>query len=89
MSEVDVCQRLLFEDQDIRGELVKISSSYLDILAKKNYPPVIEALLGEFLVASVLLCSTIKFEGRLVLQARAPGAVKLILAECDSKHHIR
>jgi molecular chaperone Hsp33 len=89
MSEVDFCQRFLFEDQDVRGELVKLSSSFQELLAKKNYPPAIENLLGEFLVASVLLCSTIKFDGRLVLQARSEGPISLIMVECDSNQHIR
>ena len=48
-----------------------------------------QRLLGEFLAASVLLSTTIKFEGRLVLQAQGDGQLPLIMAECSDKLAVR
>jgi molecular chaperone Hsp33 len=49
----------------------------------------IKKLLGELLTASVLLTATLKLEGRLSLQARGNGALKMMMAECNHHHEIR
>jgi molecular chaperone Hsp33 len=46
-------------------------------------------LLGEFIAASVLLASTLKFRGSLTVQARSAGEVPLIMAECGSDLTVR
>ncbi len=89
MTLPDQSQRFLFEAADIRGETVQLDAAYRDILATHQYAPGVGRLLGEFLAASVLLSTTLKFEGSLVLQARSNGQLPLIMAECDSELHIR
>ena len=54
-----------------------------------QYAPGVSRLLGEFLAASVLLSSNLKFEGRLILQVRSEGQVPLLMAECDHLLQIR
>ena len=44
---------------------------------------------AEFLAAAVLLSTTVKFDGRMVLQARSQGQLPLIMAECTSELHLR
>lgn len=85
----DQCRRFLFQDADIRGEVVTLERSYQELVANKAYPPVVQRLLGEFVAAAVLLSMTIKFAGRLVLQARSGGEVSLVMAECTSDQHMR
>ena len=51
----DRTQRFLFEEADIRGEIVQLDQSYREILAIHQYAPGVSHLLGEFLAASVLL----------------------------------
>ena len=51
----DSSQRFIFENADIRGELVRLNKTYIDTVHGKNYPEVVSRLLGEFLAASVLL----------------------------------
>ncbi len=89
MYQSDSCQRFLFEGLDIRGEIVRLCDSFGAILANKEYPGVVQGLLGEFLAAAALLSTTVKFDGRLVLQARSEGQVPLIMAECTSEQHLR
>ena len=85
----DQIQRFIFEEADIRGELVRLENSYVEALNKQNYPPVIAKQLGEFLSAAALLSQTIKFEGTLILQARSEGDISLIMAEATSQGHLR
>ncbi len=85
----DLSRRFLFEDADIRGETVQLGRAFRDIATNHQYAPGVSRLLGEFLVAAVLLRSTLKFEGKLVLQARSGGQIPLIMAECSSAGEIR
>ena len=43
----DLARRFLFEDADIRGETVLITSAFRDILAIHQYAPAVAGLLGE------------------------------------------
>lgn len=85
----DQSRRFLFEDADIRGETVSLDASFTEILAIHQYAPGVARLLGEFLAAAVLLSTNLKFEGKLVLQARSQGQVPLLMVECDHELHVR
>lgn len=89
MSSTDQMQRFLFDNTDIRGEIVSLGDSYAEVLANNSYAPVVQTLLGEFIAAVSLLSSTLKFEGRLTLQARGDGPVPLIVAECNHHKELR
>lgn len=81
MSNTDLIQRFYFSGQPFRGAIVKLQNSYVEALNGHNYPPAINALLGESLTASVLMGIHLKHNARLSLQARGDGAVKLLMAE--------
>lgn len=86
----DQSQRFIFDDTDIRGELVRLEESFQQVLSQHDYPAPVVNLLGEFMAAAALLSSTIKFEGTLILQARSTdGEIPLIMAEASSQHTIR
>ena len=85
----DFSQRFLFDDSDVRGELVALNESYQHVLAKHDYPLVVTQLLGELMAAAALLVGTLKFDGLLVLQARSSGAVPLLMVECSSARELR
>ena len=80
-SERNLTRKFIFDEADVRGEIVHLDSTYREIIDIHQYPPGVSRLMGEFLVASVLLSTTIKFEGRLVLQAQGRGEVPLMMAE--------
>ncbi|KZY32514.1 molecular chaperone Hsp33 [Alcanivorax sp. HI0044] len=82
-------QRFLFPDSDIRGELVQVESSVSRILEGHNYPLAVQGLIGEAVAAVALLASTLKFKGRLALQAQGKGPVSLLLAECSHDGELR
>ncbi|MCH8542493.1 MAG: Hsp33 family molecular chaperone HslO [Alcanivorax sp.] len=89
MSTTDLRQRFLFPDSDIRGEIVRLNTSVAQALQARSYPLAIESLLGEAMAAATLLTGTLKFEGRLSLQAQGQGDLSLLLAECTHDSQIR
>ncbi len=89
MHSQDISQRFLFEQADVRGELVSLDQSYREILAKHDYPEQVKGLLGELLAAAVLLSTTIKYEGVLVLQATSQGPVSTLMIECSNSQEVR
>ncbi|MCC1495829.1 Hsp33 family molecular chaperone HslO [Alcanivorax sp. 1008] len=89
MSQQDQRQRFLFPDSDIRGEIVRLEASVAPVLSARDYPMVVQGLLAESLAAVVLMTGTLKFEGRLSLQAQGNGAVSLLLAEATHDGGIR
>lgn len=73
----------------VRGHIVHLESSWQEILAHADYSPQVSALLGESLVASVLFAGALKFEGRLSIQLRNAGPLKLLFAECTHDGAVR
>jgi molecular chaperone Hsp33 len=88
-SERNLTRKFIFEEADVRGEIVHLDGAYREIIDIHQYPPGVSRLMGEFLAASVLLSTTIKFEGRLVLQAQSQGEVPLLMAECSNDLAVR
>lgn len=85
----DFSQRFLFDDADARGEMVALRESYAHVLAKHSYPQPVAQLLGEMMAAAALLVGTLKFDGLLILQARAEGPLSLLMVECSSARELR
>lgn len=92
----DLLHRFLFEQSDIRGEIVSLQDSYQTVLANhKQFAPLlspaINTLLGEFLSAAALLSATLKFDGIITLQAKpkTPGPLELIMADCTRHNNLR
>lgn len=88
-NQTDTASRFLFEGLDIRGEIVRLSKSYQAIMQQHGYPSTIQRLLGEALLAAVLLRATIKLKGQLTIQFQSDGPVELLVAKCDDQYHIR
>ena len=86
---LDHLHRFLFEDYDVRGELVQLSKSYQDVLRNHHYPPAIERLIGELFVATSLLTATLKFEGHINVQIQGDGPVYLAAVNGDNNQALR
>jgi len=89
MNDKDILQRFLFENAPVRGEFVQLSTSYQAIIQQHTYPAAIRRLLGEALVVATLLSAIIKFKGRLTVQFRGKGKIKLLLVQCTQQLHLR
>jgi molecular chaperone Hsp33 len=74
----------------VLGRIVRLGADSLDpILRRHAYPPCIARLLGEALTLASLVGTTLKFEGRLVIQTQGEGAVPLLVAEYRSDGCLR
>lgn len=89
MSQEDTIQRFIFEHAHIRGEVVHIKQTYQDIINQRPYPPMVKNLLGEAMIACLLLASSIKFEGSLNLQFQGDARLPLLLVQCDNQLNVR
>ncbi len=89
MPSNDQFRKFLFENSQVRGAWVRLSDSYQEISGQADYPVPVQHLLGESLVASVLMSSTLKFSGTLSLQANGDGPVTTLMAECSHDRYVR
>ncbi|EJL84734.1 disulfide bond chaperone [Herbaspirillum sp. CF444] len=85
----DTLQKFMVEDAPVRGELVEISTTWQQILARRDYPIAVKTLLGEMLSAAALLSANLKFNGMIVMQIHGDGPVRLLVVECDSELRLR
>jgi molecular chaperone Hsp33 len=85
----DSLQRFVFEHSPIRGEIVRLDATWRAVLERRDYPLPIRSLLGELMAAASLLAASIKFEGRLTMQTKGAGPVKLLVVECTSRQTLR
>ncbi len=85
----DLLHRYIFDQLDVRGELVQIENTYQEMIANHNYPAPVQALLGELLVATCLLTATLKFEGEIAVQLQGDGPVKYAVINGDDKQNMR
>jgi molecular chaperone Hsp33 len=85
----DFVQRFHFSDSPVRGELVQLGNSVSEVLERHPYPDRVAHLLAEALAASVLLTSTLKFEGSLILQVQGNGPLETLMVECNHRRELR
>lgn len=88
-DQKDSIVRFLFEDCAVRGVWVHLQKSYADMLALKDVGRAGRVLLGESVAAAVLLGCTIKLQGRVAIQARGDGDLKLLVAESTQGAGVR
>jgi molecular chaperone Hsp33 len=67
----------------------RISDTWRQVQARRDYPVAVRTLLGEMLAASALLSANLKFNGMIVMQIHGDGPVKLLVVECDSELKLR
>lgn len=85
----DFRRRFFFKNGVARGVYVQIQQGLKDIPSYQNAPSLLKKYLAEILAASVLLSSTIKFNGSLLLQIRGKGKLKYLVAETTSEGNYR
>jgi molecular chaperone Hsp33 len=77
------------EALDLRGRVVRFGPAIDTILSRHRYPAPVAKLLGEAIVLAVLLGSTLKFEGRFILQTQSDGPVRMLVIDYTTPGKIR
>lgn len=73
----------------VRGEIVSISAAWQAVLERRNDPPPVRRILGDFIGAATLLSASLKFDGTLIIQAQSKGPIQLLVVECKSDLSMR
>ncbi|MBL7003668.1 MAG: Hsp33 family molecular chaperone HslO [Gammaproteobacteria bacterium] len=89
MLEHDETRRFLIQGTAIRGQLISLDESLMEILKRVGAQGRAALLLGESLAAISLLASTVKIDGKITLQIRGEGDLHLLVAQATSQHTIR
>lgn len=74
---------------DVRGRIVTLGPTLDAILNGHGYPDPVSRLLGEAVVLGVLLGSSLKFDGRFILQTQTDGAVSMLVVDFETPDKVR
>jgi molecular chaperone Hsp33 len=74
---------------DVRGRAVQLGPMLDAILSRHDYPEPVARLLAEACVLAVLLGTSLKFEGKFILQTRTDGPVDMLVADFSTPHALR
>lgn len=85
----DVVVPFTLENLDCRGRSVRLADALDAILNRHNYPAPVARLLGEAVVLAALIGSSLKFEGKFILQTQTDGPVNLIVVDLDAPDGLR
>ena len=83
------CCRSRSTSLDLRGRLTRLGPALDDILTKHDYPPPVGKLLGEAIVLTTLLGSSLKFDGRFILQTQTDGPVSFLIVDFQAPDRLR
>ncbi len=86
---MDLIQRFLFEDLDVRGALVQLGPVWRQIQRNRNYPPAVRSLLGEMAAVTAIIAGNLKTPGRITFQLSGHGAVSLLVIDCSETLNLR
>jgi molecular chaperone Hsp33 len=85
----DLVAPFQIEQQPVRGRIVRLGPAVHEILTRHAYPECVANLLGEACALAALVGASLKFEGRLVIQAQGDGPVAFVLADYDTSGALR
>ncbi|EWH11227.1 Hsp33-like chaperonin [Catenovulum agarivorans DS-2] len=89
MNTPDQLNRYIFEEMNVRGELVQLAESYQQMLKNHHYPDSIKHIIGELFAATSLLTATLKFTGDIAVQIQGNGPVSYVAINGTDKQALR
>jgi molecular chaperone Hsp33 len=89
MTEDDLVLPFEVKPLGIRGRVVRLGPVIDDILSRHDYPETVSGLLAQSVALAALLGSTLKFEGKFILQTKTDGPVSMLVADFLSPNGVR
>ena len=77
------------EPLDLRGRAVQLGPLLDGILGRHDYPEPVSRLLAEAITLTVLLGTSLKFEGKFIVQTQTDGPVPMLVADFRTPHSVR
>ncbi|MEO8811371.1 MAG: Hsp33 family molecular chaperone [Caulobacteraceae bacterium] len=88
-AEDDFVAPFQIEGQPVRGRIVRLGAAVDEVLTRHDYPAAVANLLGEACALAALVGASLKFEGRLIVQAQGDGPVAYVVADYDTGGALR
>lgn len=85
----DLVGAFQIEGEPVRGRVARLGPAIEQILRGHDYPEPVANLLGEACALAALVGSNLKFEGRLIVEARGAGPVRYVVADYDTSGGLR
>jgi molecular chaperone Hsp33 len=85
----DLVAAFQIDQRPVRGRIARMGPMVDDILRRHAYPEAVANLLGEACALAALVGASLKFEGRLILQAQGDGPVAFVVADYDTSGALR
>ncbi|MDI1364895.1 MAG: Hsp33 family molecular chaperone [bacterium] len=85
----DVVSAFQIEGLPVRGRVVRLGAAVDEVLTRHDYPEPVANLLGEACALAALVGSSLKFEGRLIIQAQGDGPVRYVVVDYDTSGGLR
>jgi molecular chaperone Hsp33 len=85
----DAVTAFQIEGEPVRGRLARLGPAIDEVLRAHDYPEAVANLLGEACALAALVGSNLKFDGRLIIEARGNGPVRFVVADYDTSGGLR
>jgi molecular chaperone Hsp33 len=85
----DLVGAFQIEGEPVRGRVARLGPTIDTILRSHDYPEPVANLLGEACALAALVGSNLKFQGRLIVEARGTGPVRYVVADYDTSGGLR
>lgn len=85
----DLVAAFQIEGWPLRGRIVRLGGAIDEVLSRHDYPEAVANLLGEACALAALVGSSLKFDGKLIVQAQGDGPVSLVVADYDTTGGLR
>ncbi len=77
------------EKAGARGRLVRLGSCVDQILTDHNYPDPVANFLGEAIALTALIGTSLKFDGKLILQTKSDGPISMLVVDFSTPSALR
>ncbi|MCC6736937.1 MAG: Hsp33 family molecular chaperone [Bauldia sp.] len=85
----DVVRPFQVEALDVRGRAVQLGPALDALLGRHDYPAPVSKLVAEAVVLAALLGTSLKFQGKFILQTKTEGPVDLLVVEFRTPGDLR
>jgi molecular chaperone Hsp33 len=85
----DIVAPFQIDHEPVRGRIVRLGQAIHEVLTRHAYPEPVANLLGEACALAALVGASLKFDGRLIVQAQGSGPVAYVVADYDTAGGLR
>ena len=85
----DLIQPFQLDLANVRGRAARLAAVLDELLGLHDYPRVVEQIVAEAAVATVLLASLLKYDGVFTLQAKGDGPISLMVVDVTTVGDLR